>query len=194
MSAESNLYLPPELWLRVLRQHTEPEHLWTHCRQVSSAWRTEVHHIFRERYLQDPIMTELRLHPDDEVHPNAKMHFDRFDTEDDSRCVFTEEKNTSLLSAPSALQPSDPVWTKYVSNYLSRNDTEEELWRGFKYPAHSIRVKGIINDTELPGIRVDYDKGEVSFQWLPMFERLFREAHAIEKGIETWMQSVSIDW
>jgi len=143
-------------------------------------------------------MTELRFHPDLAIGDSfITMHFDRFDTKDDKRCIFKEKNNAFLLSVSNPLPQFNEKRNSYellyinLKYYLSRNDCEKKLYEGFGFPTHGIRVKGTINDTELPGMEVDYMEGEVSFQWLPMFERLFREAHAIEQGIETSMQSVS---
>ena len=62
-----------------------------------------------------------------------------------------------------------------VELYLGASPEARAEGGKFDSPKHTIRVKTLANDTELPGLRVDYKKQEVSFRWLDMFDRLYRE-------------------
>jgi len=48
-------------------------------------------------------------------------------------------------------------------------------------PPCQIQIKWVSNDTELPGLQVDFEKGEISFEWQAMLERFFREAAILDK-------------
>jgi len=100
------VFLPLELWLNVLRQHTDPVHLWLSCRQVSSAWRDEVNKIFAARYLQNHRMTELMF----DIKPSRPltMHFDHFDLEDPTRCTFFDSPSPFDLDDKARDPPSPP--------------------------------------------------------------------------------------
>jgi len=63
---------------------------------------------------------------------------------------------------------------------------------GFDSSTHTIRVKRLANDTELPGLRVDHDKREVGFRWLDMFECLYREKRALEKNMMRFADEVGV--
>lgn len=105
------------------------------------------------------------------------MHFARFDPDAKSRCIFSaiddevedlQCNDTSVMldryvheanakSKYSALK-------RQLEYYLVGDEYEGEVTSGFfAFPAHTIRVKGVVNDTELPSVRVNYDEKELSF-------------------------------
>lgn len=47
----------------------------------------------------------------------------------------------------------------------------------------TICIKAAVNDTELPGYRVDYEKREISFRWQDAYQCFFREVVCINKTI-----------
>lgn len=44
-------------------------------------------------------------------------------------------------------------------------------------PVFSIQVRDIVNDTGLPDLHIDDEKGEVSFNWTGMLDQLLGEEH-----------------
>ena len=78
-------YLPPELWQRILSQHTDPKQLWTIGRQVNSTWRSEIPQLLAKKYLEDPATVSLhfdlgRVGGDSSIHNMAvDMVFDRYE-------------------------------------------------------------------------------------------------------------------
>jgi len=192
------VFLAPELWLQVLRQHTDPLHLWLSCRQVSGTWRNEVNKIFATRYLQDPRMTELAFDLGKWTKPFT-MHFDRFDPVHPTRCIFADNPSPFDLTNREQEAPKQPSveldlqqadfieqmrigqWKSLLASYDTGHLNVRRGAGRFDEPSHTIRVKRLVNDTELPGITVDYDKREVSFRWLELFECLYREQRALER-------------
>ena len=153
-------------------------------------------------------MTELRFDLGFRF-PNLIMHFNRFDLDDPARCIFVESANPFDLDDENTEFPWRPVlipadgshnamlkalgvarqWGSLLELYIDARPARGGA-DGFDLPSHIIRVKSVVNDTELPGLRVDFVKKEVSFSWLDMFDRLFREEQALEKGLERWNYEV----
>ena len=112
--ARSTSSLPPELWHRIFVQHNKPEYLWIQGRQVCSFWRSEIPKVFAEKYLQDPLMTEIYYDCDgayigDELcYMGMKMQFARFE-DDNKRCVFAESDKTGTCKR----QWEDDEWEEY---------------------------------------------------------------------------------
>jgi hypothetical protein len=79
-------YLPPEIWQRILSQHTNPSELWTVGRQVCSLWRFEIPKVFAKKYLEDPEMVVVRF--DNDSSHGVDMSFNRYEGKTDDRCVF----------------------------------------------------------------------------------------------------------
>lgn len=51
----------------------------------------------------------------------------------------------------------------------------------FDVPPYTITVRHDVNDTELPGLKVDYEKREISFDWRRMYSVFFREAEHMKR-------------
>jgi len=83
-------------------------------------------------------------------------------------------------------------WKHNLRAYHEKNFEELQEGGGLNSPTHTIRVKRLVNDTELPGLRVDYDKREVSFRWLDMFECLYREEAALVKSVTRFVKEVGV--
>lgn len=139
-------------------------------------------------------MTELRFHLFNDCRP-MRFPFDRFDPEDECRCVFSvsetnedAEVEDNDLWSPVIKIARDSRFRQKLRRYL---DDSRNVLGGLAFPAHTVRVKERINDTELRDLRIDYHTRELSFQWLPMFECLFREENMIQKTMMV-MQSVSL--
>lgn len=54
----------------------------------------------------------------------------------------------------------------------------------FELTPHIIKLRGVVNDTELPRLVVDYEAREVSFDWKLMLDKLFNEETLVEKLLQ----------
>jgi len=148
-------------------------------------------------------MTEIRVRLG-RFRP-LRLYFARLDPQDESRCIFSqtdkevaEDEDVSPITRLNKITEKiakDHLFQQKLNSYLRGSPGRTSLAEYFGYgrgsgrielgglgfPAHTVRVKGTINDTELPGLRVNYDDRGLSFQWLPMFDSLFREQDTIER-------------
>jgi hypothetical protein len=195
--------LPLELWHLIFAQNTNPKHLWTVGRQVCSMWRSEIPKIMAKKYLEDPKMTQI--HSDCEIARErsqscvmgSKLIFSHY-KDNKTRAVFKkcpedeeyehfdlcpenlarakEEKSRSLddFFIEGALDPeSCPV--------CRREPTSTSSSKRCDLPPYQIRIKWEANDTELPGLEVDFERAEISFGWYGMFEMYFLEAAILDR-------------
>jgi hypothetical protein len=194
-------YLPPELWQRILLQHTDPKQLWTVGRQVCSTWRSEISKLFAKKYLEDPAMVQIRFDlgrvgADGRV-PNmvVDMVFDRYEGETKARCVFAENP---LTTGARIHYLSEPGWRAYerkknarlrrkIVTYLGSSASAapavaiaaRKSRRGrFDLPPHRIQIKSKANDTQLPNLNLNLQnpRREISFEWHGMLDAFFSEA------------------
>ena len=181
--------LPLEIWVLVFFQNTDPLHLYTMGRKVCSSWRTEIPKVIAKKYLEDPNM--VQIHSDCET-----SCFRRFACLLGSELGFSHYKGKNRavfkpLYEAGEVYHEDECTTRYIR---ARNSNSQSV-ESFRLPvAHDhrryiekvnenyvglppcqIRIKWDANDTELPGLEVDFDKAEISFLWEPMLERFYRE-------------------
>jgi hypothetical protein len=191
--------LPLELWILIFFQNTDPSHLYTVCRQVCSAWRTEIPKVIAKKYLEDPVMVQ--------IHSDCATSKDkRFTCLLGPELGFSHYKGTGndrVVFKPTYKGPAEPdhhedecttLYTR-AKNRGSRSLDDLRLpiahdhrrhfqQVGGKYvdlPPCQIRIKWVFNDTELPGLKVDFAKGEISFEWQPMLELFYREAAVLDR-------------
>lgn len=139
--------------------------------------------MFRDRYLQDPMMTELKVVANGNFM--LTMHFDRFDPDDEDRCIFENKKAGRRVAWPAFCRIGP-----YFDWYRGRGPAADDYGGHFEAPNHVLRVKNVINDTELPGLEYDLEKQEVSFRWREMFMHLYQEEAVVESRLDEWMQSL----
>lgn len=92
-------------------------------------------------------------------------------------------KSTILREGQLQRERTLKKWKDKLESYLGAGSGIREAGGMFHQPAHTIRVKRVVNDTELPGLSVDYEMREVAFRWCEMFQRLFSEERAIRHRI-----------
>jgi hypothetical protein len=128
-------YLPPELWQRILSQHTDPKQLWTIGRQVNSTWRSEIPQLLAKKYLENPATVSLhfdlgRLGGDNHIHNMAlDMVFDRYEGEAKERCVFTENPLTTGARIP-IRHLSEAGWQAYERKKSAKLRRKIDLYLG----------------------------------------------------------------
>ena len=155
--------LPPELWSQVLWHHSEPDQLWTTGRRVCSFWRAEIPKIFATKYLQDPKVIRIKFPcvRDPECGPSGgcrsiEMVFDRFEESDRQRCIFAKDLCPAARATP----------------YLVYADAKIADFH-FHSPPYNVHISAIADETQLPGLHIDYENREISFRWEELFNLLF---------------------
>lgn len=177
--------LPVEIWLRIFYFNAHPVHLWNDGRRVCKLWRSWIPKIFAEKYIQNPKMVSIQyelgtVQTGDRFNRLALvMSFDRFDPADRERCVFTQDKAYSSrgVNTPEAQKARFTWWAEAINEYLGDKSTpggRPDL------PPHVIMLKSRANDTALPGLQVDTEKREISFEWYGMLGAHLREAAEYE--------------
>jgi hypothetical protein len=199
-------YLPPELWQRILFQHTDPNQLWTVGRQVCSTWRSEIPKLFAKKYLEDPAMVQIhfdlgRVGCDGRIsNMVVDMVFDRYEGDDTkAHCVFAENPLTTgaiirYLSGAGQRayeRKKNARLRKKMATYLGSSSANgdpaaaataaKKSARGrarFDLPPYQVRIKSKANDTTLPNLKLNLQnpRTEVSFEWHGMFAAFFSEA------------------
>jgi hypothetical protein len=198
-------YLPPELWQRILSQHTDPTQLWTVGRQVCSAWRSGIPKLFAKKYLEDPAMISLhfdlgRVGCEGRISDMVvDMVFDRYEGDDTkARCVFAENPLTTGAIIRYLSEAGQRAYERKKSARLRKKmavylgssangdpaaaTVAKKSARGrrarFDLPPYQIRIKSKANDTELPNLKLNLqnNRTEVSFEWHGMFAAFFSEA------------------
>jgi len=138
----------------------------------------------------------------------VEMIFDRFDTLRPWRCVFSENLNTTGQAREWTKEAYEDMyeatktarWRSRVLLYQGPYEEAREEGGMFYAPAHVIRLIGlrcpggekghihnvdeqcaIVNDTELSGLEVDFDRREISFDWIAMFDAFFAEAAELRR-------------
>jgi hypothetical protein len=199
-------YLPPEIWQRILPQHTDPNELWTVGRQVCSMWRSEIPKIFAEKYLENPDMVQIYFDcgtariEGTTCMMGAEMVFNRYEGKTNNRCVFTEHSTTgtrNLRNSEAYNQHYERakfrVWQSNIAMYLGADPGAMDEGGRFDLPPYQIRIKSKANDSELPNLEYDFQKREISFEWEGMFARFYREAAKQDKR-EYAILSEATEW
>jgi hypothetical protein len=175
-------YFPPELWQRILFQHTHPKQLWVVGRQVCSTWRSEIPKLFAKKYLENPNLVQIWL--DFGEGEESNLIFDRYEGGRNERVVFKERP---AIQSSYAGRPDTP---QMQARQLQRERVKTATWSaGFLVsafalqtkPPWQVRIKTKANDTELPGLRSDAEKRELSFGWEGIFAAFYSEAAMSEK-------------
>jgi hypothetical protein len=74
-----------------------------------------------------------------------------------------------------------------------RRPWRDGRWRTFRSPPYQIRIKSSANNSELPNLKYDFQKREISFEWEGMLACFYREAAKREKR-EYAILSEATEW
>jgi hypothetical protein len=111
----------------------------------------------------------------------VEMVFSRYEGQARERCVFTEHSTTRVRASDDFTKrfESDKfdVWEEDLEIYLGVDQDDSD--RSFGLPPYQIRIKSTANDTELPNLKYDFQKREISFEWEGMFALFYHEAAAL---------------
>ena len=185
-------YVPPEVWLLVFFQNTDPSHLYTVGRQVCSVWRTEIPKVIAKKYLEDPTM--VQIHADCETSWCKRytcllghgLGFSHYAGVMNDRIVFKPmsgawgEDYEGGCTEP-YIQPRNNTSQSLPAAYNCPRYIEQADGKHFDLPPRQIRIKWDSNYTELLALEVDFDKAEISFEWGPMLELFYREVAQLDR-------------
>jgi hypothetical protein len=172
--------LPPEIWMNIFQFHTSLTHLWTTCRQVSSTLRACVEHTFSTLYLEDIhiLFYVDRYNPGDRARFQVGVGFGRLGTGESKELAwFSEEKEIERTEQKRILNDNPARIIRWEQN-IGKMKPE--------FPAYTIRIGTMINDTALPGLKVDVKKREISFEWRKALDLFFREEVRRETLYTRW--------
>ncbi|KAL0261830.1 hypothetical protein SLS55_003262 [Diplodia seriata] len=179
--------LPVELWIRIISCITNSNvipHVWLSCRRVSRCVRAATEEAFLHRHLKPRTHVKFRdlgMVPDSagwKHYLGLTLEFDRL-SEDRTRAVFGNKRR---IDDDDEDEEEEEEQEQVVEDALTaRWRAAMKLYQGdgdgcrFDLSPYTITVRQIVNDTELPGLEVDYEGREMSFDWRGMFDRLFGE-------------------
>lgn len=212
MSSPSRFpHLPIELWTAIISHISAPEDIisaWLNIRRVSRSFRSATETAMRQRLMRSAHLDFVSHHikavrtfpgPSSRIQLGAiETRFDRW-SEDGNR-VFFRDKTALERMDEFLLMHTKEDWVHRVGNYMSQTCVPPEIvvvggrrrlatnLVSFNIPPHIITVGGMVNDTELPGLEVDYDRLEVSFLWRPMLTMFLAE----EERVRHLMRTVNV--
>lgn len=181
--------LPPEIWINILRYHTDLAHLWTVCRLVSPGLRACAEQAIGYYFLDDVhIYFQLEKYNlgGKSKRPEISVRFDRRGKGADKHIAWykdvTSEKELGASQTKKAQEQAKKVMQRWEENV--------DGWKP-EMPNYVISIGDLVNDTALPGLEIDIKAGEICFEWKEMLRLFFRE-HARFLSLETkWRQQTA---
>jgi hypothetical protein len=172
--------LPPEIWMNIFQFHTSLTHLWTSCRQVSSTLRACAEHTFSTFFLSDiHILFYLnRYNLGDRVQFRLGVGFDRVGTGESKELAWFSEEKEIERTEQERTRNDNPGRIKRWEQNIGKMKPE--------LPDYTIRIDTMVNDTALPGLKVDVEKREISFEWRKALDLFFREEVRRETLYTRW--------
>ncbi|CAG9997169.1 unnamed protein product [Clonostachys byssicola] len=79
------------------------------------------------------------------------------------------------LEGQTSTEDLERAWRIDIQHYTGSTHARIEI------TPHIIKLRGIVNDTELPDLEVDYEAHEVSFDWKHMFTKLLSEESLVNQ-------------
>ncbi|SMR63427.1 unnamed protein product [Zymoseptoria tritici ST99CH_1A5] len=156
--------IPNEIWQKIIAftalDATTPNawlSAWLPLRQTSRSFRSNT----AQAYLQTFLAQRKRC-----------MFFQSVDTTDKARVVFGQLKTSrgwvqrDLLSDAAREEWKPVVWKRKMENYLEGR-IEQTPYVGSIY--------GVSTDSELPGLRCNFEQREISFEWEGMLDAFIAE-------------------
>jgi hypothetical protein len=192
--------LPLELWNLVFWENTDPHHLWIVGRQVCATWRAEIPKVIAKKYLENRRMTNIDSCCPWNVRSVAclmgrKLVFSHYKGKD--RIVFgksvrldrRERRDEKYHSegCTEHLARMKEARSQNVNDFHDPNPTpclectDKAGGKRCDLPTYYIRIKTEYLDTELCGLEVDFEKGEISVDWKAMLTAFYREAAVLKR-------------
>ncbi|OCK82373.1 hypothetical protein K432DRAFT_424204 [Lepidopterella palustris CBS 459.81] len=168
--------LPPELWIRILSYHGDLNHLWSTCRQVSSTFQAYVDQVFAEKHLRTTYIDfnlEIYNLGGKGRRPEIPTTFDRF-SENKVLVYFKDKRDGGAFGSTEMMEKSKARWDDQIKSCKA------------ECPHYTIRIGRHVNDTALPGLALDVEEREVSFEWRGMLHAFFREEERMRLLAKGW--------
>ena len=146
--------------------------------------------LFARKFLQDSSLMLIRCdpgkcqtgarHEDFGCPGEMDLSFNRFDTRNRHRCIFTETAETvqcrnSYSADPQETYVNYSAWKHEVERYAHRTRIQIDV------PPFLIRIGDEVNDTELSGLHFDLSTREMSFDWETTFANFYRELAELDR-------------
>ncbi|KAF2846596.1 hypothetical protein T440DRAFT_471675, partial [Plenodomus tracheiphilus IPT5] len=178
--------LPPEVWINIFRYHTDLTHLWLTCRAVSASLRACAEYAFAEYFLAS-VRIDWQLEKYNlggkSKRPEVPVVFARLGTYDVDKAgtkTKSEGKDIAIFHDP---RPKSEVTgipgqgKKAQQEYTRITSRWQENILTYKpeLPNYTINIHGIVNDTPLPNLSLDFEKREVKFEWKQALHYFYRE-------------------
>ncbi|KAF2145402.1 uncharacterized protein K452DRAFT_283760 [Aplosporella prunicola CBS 121167] len=190
MSAETQArrcpQLPFELWTRIISCLTRDTHYtartWFNFRQVSHMLKAATEEAFLTTHLKKTcIHYNLGMELDKDkmkCYMSLDLAFIKL-SDDRSRAIFGDEHPESVPNQKrrGIYKVMQRHWENGMDMYLGTSSGE----RRFDLPPHTILLRRFANDTDLPGLEIDYAKRAISFEWKGMFNALFSEELYVQR-------------
>jgi hypothetical protein len=190
--------LPLELWILIFLQNTDPKHLWIVGRQVCTSWRSEIPKVIAKKYLEDRGMTKIDSKCWDNSRTAAcfmghKLGFSHYRGRD--RMVFAtigerieggdddHEDHRAECSQrwAYAIEARSKNINDFNSDKMCHECFDKAGGRRCDLPFYYINIKWDAIDTELSGLEVDFERGEISFEWEATLRSFYREAAVLDR-------------
>ncbi|KAI9702781.1 MAG: hypothetical protein M1836_007995 [Candelina mexicana] len=181
--------LPVEVWARILqslpyRKKHDLLHLWITCRSVSRFFKDEIEYIFRKKHLSK---TWISFQSDNyEPGPDGNTT-SIYDPTPQCDWIFShvspDDKNIAIfVGAEEYLEEHKEAVPRILPSIIEERDLPDRLYS----PQHTVQIRREINDPELPGLSIDYEKLELSLNWRELYCNFFAE----EKLITTILDQI----
>lgn len=179
--------LPPELWIRILGFNTDLVHLWTSCRHVSHTFCAYTEQVFAEHVIRN---TFIDFHLEKynlggkSKRPEIPTSFSHFELgakrpagrREKGSAVFRDKRRKSDVGGGKKKE-YDKLMERWEGNVKGR---KPEL------PNFTIRVDDMVNDSEIPDLKIDISRREISLDWRRMYTLFFREQALFRTLKQRW--------
>jgi hypothetical protein len=175
--------LPTEICLKIISENFRSDEglviLWTSVRNVSRRWRDLVDDYFRLEHLPRTTIIFSPRHlgrdgysrtPLENRMADAKFTFDSLSPADLALAVFSD---VQFDTPRRVIFPKTLRGVMFYKAYEKLGkDKDVPPWR---YPPHIITLRHLANDTEIPGLKIDWVNLRLKCDWRAVFAHLLHE-------------------
>ncbi|KAE8845510.1 hypothetical protein PTNB73_01495 [Pyrenophora teres f. teres] len=165
--------LPTEVWINILRFHTDLAHLWNTVRRVSSTLRACVERAFGEHFLPE-IHIDFQLEKYNlggkSKRPEISTRFARRGKGEERHIAWFKDSHPDADSTREKGKRGRQHHLKIMRRW-------EENVHNYKaeMPNYTISIGDLVNDTELPGLVLNISTREIKLEWKKLLQLFFRE-------------------
>jgi hypothetical protein len=174
----------PEVWINIFTHHSDPAHLWTVCRCISSTLRACAEYAFAEYFLSD-VHIDFQLEKYNlggkTKRPEVAVAFDRLGKRGDRELVWFKDTQCTVRECNAKGKQARLDFDKIMGRW-------EENVKGWKpeLPNYTISIGVLVNDTALPSLTIDTKEREVQFEWRKMLQLFFCEHQRLQRLKDVW--------